>query len=89
MTAPALMFGALLATLLGTLFHVWRGGGPGKLLLYCLISWAGFWAGHVLGNWFGWRIANLGPLNLGMAVLGALAALALGYWLSLIELSPE
>ena len=33
MTIPALLFGLLLASLYGTLFHLWRGGSGGRILL--------------------------------------------------------
>ena len=85
MTLPSLLFGFLISSLYGAAFHLWRGGGAGRLLLYLLLAWIGFWGGHLLGNALGWTFLSLGPLRLGTATLGAAVALGIGYWLSLVE----
>ncbi len=85
MTIPAFLFFSLVGLLYGTLFHLWRGGGAGKLLLYVLLSWSGFWVGHLLGGYLQWRFAHIGAVNFGMATLVSLLFLALGHWLSQSE----
>ncbi len=85
MTAASILFGLLIALLLGALFHLWRDGGFLRLMLYLLLSLLGFAAGHLLGSWRGWILFPVGPLNLGMAILGSLVFLFVGYWLSLVE----
>jgi len=82
MTLPAFLFFSLLALLYGTLFHLWRGGDAGHLLLYTLLAWSGFWIGHLAGLYLGWTFGRVGPVNLGMATLVSLLFLALGRWLS-------
>jgi uncharacterized membrane protein YeaQ/YmgE (transglycosylase-associated protein family) len=89
MTIPALLFGILLSTLYGAAFHFWRGGDKKRLILYILLAWAGFWLGQILGTKLGWSFAEVGPLNLGMATLGALIFLGAGYWLSLVEVDRK
>jgi len=89
MTLPAFLFGVVLSSLYGALFHLWRGGGPGRILLYVLLAWAGFWAGHFGGIWIGWEFWTIGPLNAGPATLGSLVVLLIGHWLSLVEISRE
>ncbi len=89
MTLPSFLFGMLIATLLGAIFHFWRRGGLGRLLLYLLLSWIGFWAGHFFASRLGWTFDSLGPLHLGSAALGALVFLFLGYWLSLVEVEKQ
>jgi hypothetical protein len=86
MTLPALLFGFIVSTLYGAAFHLWRGGGAGRLILYLVLGWAGFWIGHIAAGWLGWTFGSLGPLHLGMATLTSLVFLGLGYWLSLIEI---
>ena len=85
MTLPALTFGFLIASFTGAVFHLWRGGGPGRLFLYLLLAWAGFWLGHAIGEGLGWTFGRLGPLNLGMAGVGMAASLGLGFWLTLFQ----
>lgn len=87
MTLPAMIFGFIVSTLYGAAFHVWRGSGAGRLLLYLILGWLGFWTGHFLAARWGWTFGKLGPLNLGMASAGSLIFLAIGHWLSLVE--PE
>ncbi len=85
MTIAGVVFGLVVATLLGSLLHLWRGGGFGRLVFYVLISWIGFWAGHIAGEALGWSFWKVGPLNLGMGILGSVIILAIGYWLGLVR----
>lgn len=85
MTIPALLFGFLVSTFMGAAFHLWKGGGLGRLFLYLVLAWAGFWGGHFLGNSLGWTFGRIGPLCFGMAILTAIATVFAGYWLSLVR----
>ena len=89
MSLPSILFGVLISTLFGAAFHVWRGGSLGRLLLYLVLGWIGFWAGQFLASRLGWTFASLGPLHLGFATLSSLALLAIGYWLSLVEVERK
>ncbi len=85
MISPMLLLGFIVSTLLGALFHIWRGGGAGSLLLYLLLGWIGFWAGHFIASQMGWDFDRLGQLHLGTATLTSAVFLLVGYWLSLVE----
>jgi len=85
MTLPTLLFALLIALLYGAAYHVIRGGGFGRLLLYLGLSVLGFAAGHFLGLWRGWIFIPLGSLNLGMSSAGSVIILVIGDWLSRIE----
>ncbi len=85
MTIPAFLFGFLISTLYGAAFHLWRGGGAGRLLFCLVLGWAGFWLGHFLGAQLGIKLLNLGPLNFGLATLFSLLFLSVGHRLSLVE----
>ena len=87
MTLPSLFVGLIISSLYGALFHLWRGGGPGRLLLYLFLAWIGFWGGHALGVRWGWEFFSTGPLYLGAATLGSVITLGFGYWLSLVEMT--
>ncbi|OQY32095.1 MAG: hypothetical protein B6243_07680 [Anaerolineaceae bacterium 4572_5.2] len=89
MTIPSVLLGFLIASFYGALFHLWRGGGAGRLFLYLALAWLGFFGGHFLAAWSGWIIFSVGPLNLVMATLGAILVLLLGHWLSLLEIQGK
>jgi hypothetical protein len=77
MTIPALLFGFISASLYGALFHLVRGGRPARLFLFMALSWLGFALGHIIGNWYGWLLFHIGPLNFGAATIGSILLLAL------------
>jgi hypothetical protein len=85
MTLPAFIIGVVISSLYGAAFHLWRGGGFWRLILYIVLAWIGFWIGHFFGNLLGITVFRLGPLQLGTATLGAALTLVIGYWLSLVE----
>jgi len=85
MTLPALLFALLLALFYGSLYHLIRGGGFWRLLLYFSLSISGFILGHLIGNWREWTFLPLGALNLGLSTVGSVALLVFGDWLSRIE----
>ena len=85
MTIPSLIFGFLIASLYGALYHLIRGGRLGQLFLYLLLGWLGFALGHLTGIWQGLVLVPVGQLNLGMSTLGSLLFLLMGDWLSRIN----
>ena len=85
MTIPSLLFALLIALLYGSLYHLLRGGGFWRLVLYLGLSILGFAVGHLIGLWRGWIFMQMGSLNLGMSSIGSLVVLVLGDWLSRIE----
>ncbi len=82
MPLPSLIFGFLLATLYGSLFHLWKGGALARLLADIVLAWLGFWGGHTIAASQGWHWGMLGVLHLGAATLGSLALLGLGHVLA-------
>ncbi len=83
MTLPTLIFGGLLATLYGAVFHLIRGGGLGKLLVYILLSWAGFWSGQFIAERYSLEFLNIGSLHLGIATILSIIFMIIGYWILL------
>lgn len=82
MTLPTLLFALIVALLYGALYHLVRGGGFLRLLLYLGLSILGFTAGHLIGLWRGWFLLPLGSLNLGLSSIGSILVLLIGDWLS-------
>lgn len=71
--------------LYGAVYHLLRGGGFWRLLLYLGLSVLGFATGHLVGLWRGWVLLPLGSLNLGMSSAGSILILLIGDWLSRFE----
>jgi hypothetical protein len=86
MILPALLLGILLASLYGAIFHLFLGGGPGRLLLLLLLAWMGFLSGQILASYQGWTFDQVGALHLGTASVTSFMFIGIGYWLSLIEI---
>jgi hypothetical protein len=82
MTLPAILFSLLIALLYGALYHLVRGGGLWRLILYCFLSVFGFALGYLVGLWRGWVWLPLGTINLGVCTIGSFLVLLLGDWLT-------
>jgi uncharacterized membrane protein YeaQ/YmgE (transglycosylase-associated protein family) len=82
MTLPSLLFGILISTVIGTGYHLVRGGSFGRIFLDIIFSWIGFWGGHLAAIQLDWPFWSVGPLHLGMAVVGSIVILILGSWIT-------
>jgi len=89
MTIPSLVLGLVIALLIGALFHLVLGGGPGRLFLYLFLSVIGFTLGQLLGSLRNWILFPIGTLNLGMGIIGSFVVLVVGYWFSLVKIVPN
>ena len=89
MPLPSLFLGIILSTLYGVAFHFWRGGKAGRLMLYIILSWAGFWIGHFLSTYLNWDFGQLGRLHLGFATIISVIFLLVGHWLSQVKVSEN
>jgi hypothetical protein len=84
MNTPILLLGFVISTLYGAAFHYWRGGSLMRLVLYVVLSWAGFWVGNYVGGMLNFTFWSIGILHAGAATIGSLLFLLGGYWLSLV-----
>jgi hypothetical protein len=75
MPIPTIIFGILLSSLYGALYHLIRGGKTRTMLLFMVVAWIGFWLGDTLGWYMGWSFASVGNLNAGMGTVLSLAFL--------------
>lgn len=89
MNIPILLFGIVLSTLYGALYHFWKGGSIKRLVLLIGLSWAGFWVGHIIGGLTNLSFGGIGSLKTGMATIGSLIFLVVGDWLSLVEVQRK
>lgn len=81
MTFPGIIFSIFLATMFGSLLHVWRGGKLSRLVFYLLLSWIGFFIGHFLAEILSIRFLDVGTVHVGFGILGTIISLGIGYWL--------
>jgi hypothetical protein len=88
-TIQSVLLGLLIASILGLLFHLIRGGGFGRLALYVATAWVSFFTGHVVGNWLDWRALRVGPLNLLPALLATVLGLIAASFLAGRERGAE
>ncbi len=81
-TLPIVLFGLVVALLIGALYHAARGGDGWRLLLYFFLSIIGFTAGQWLSMTRGLFLFAFGALDLGMGAIGSILCVAIGDWLS-------
>jgi len=89
MPIPTIVFGVLLSTLYGAIYHLLRGGTTRTMLLFLVLSWAGFWLGDTLGWYMGWSFAAVGNLNAGMATVLSFVFMLAGDLLRRIRNRPN
>ncbi len=82
MPAPTLVFGFILATLLGAVFHLIMGGDVRRLALFLLAGWIGFAIGQLIGVIADVDLLRIGTLRAFSAVLGAIITLILTHFLT-------
>lgn len=75
MPGPSIMFGFVIATLYGTVFHFIMGGDARRLAVFLLASWIGFALGHITGDLLNVDLLDIGSLNMLNATFGAFVAL--------------
>ncbi|MBL8154243.1 MAG: hypothetical protein JNM70_08675 [Anaerolineae bacterium] len=82
MPAPTLVFGFILATLLGAVFHLIMGGDVRRLALFLLAGWIGFAIGQLIGVIADIDLLRVGTLRAFSAGLGAIITLILTHFLT-------
>lgn len=82
MPSPYIIFGFILATLYGAVFHLILGGDARRLALFLLAGWLGFTLGHIFGVLFDINVINIGSLKMFPATLSSWVALLLARFLT-------
>ena len=75
MTTPGIVFGVVISSIFGLVFHFLRGGSFTRLLVHIVTSWIAFFVGHFVGEWTNWHFLRYGTLNLFPALLATLVGL--------------
>ncbi len=81
--SPSLLLSALIASVYGALFHVWRGRSFRELPLYLIASGLGFALGQSIANLIGLDIFMIGPIHIIEASLGSWTMLFIARWLKM------
>ena len=82
MPIVTILFGVLLSTFCGALYHLIRGGSSRKIIFYLVLAWAGFWLGDTLAWFMGWDFMPVGLLNAGVGVIFSFILMGIGDLLS-------
>ena len=85
MTIASYFLGFLISSLMGFAFHLWKGGKIGRIMLYLILSWIGFWGAQILGTSLKMESLSVGSLLIGVDIFGAIVVLFLGHWLSQVN----
>lgn len=80
MTLPTILFGFVVAILMGSGFHLWRGGNFVKLAQYLGASILGFWFGQLLAVLLQLDFLPVGALQFGLNISGSILFLFATYW---------
>jgi hypothetical protein len=77
MTIHSIILSFVLASLLGAVFHVLRGGSLRRLGLHLLAANLSFFIGHWLSELIHWQLLRIGAINLFPSVLATIIGLIL------------
>lgn len=77
MTIHSILLGFVIATLIGAVFHLLRGGSTRRLALHLIAANLSFFVGHVLSELIEWQLLRVGSLNLFPAILASFIGLLL------------
>ena len=77
MSVHAFLLAVTIATLMGSAFHILRGGSIRKLGLHLLAANLSFLLGQLLSELIAWRLIRVGALNLFPAILATILGLFL------------
>jgi uncharacterized membrane protein YjjP (DUF1212 family) len=75
MTTPNIFLSALIATIIGLIFHFLRGGSFNRLLIHVVTAIIAFFSGHYVGEWIHWHLFRYGTINFFPAILATLIGL--------------
>lgn len=77
MPGPDVIFAFIVATLLGSVFHLIFGGDARRLVIFLFAGWIGFSIGQMLGETMDFDPLKIGQLHVVTALAGGLVTLFL------------
>jgi len=81
-TIPVLIFGSMVALLIGSIVHLVGGGKLLRLILSMVFAWIGFWVGNYGADYFGINLIKYGPVDYVVSTVSSLVFAMFGFWIS-------
>lgn len=75
--SPSIILSGVISVFVALIYHVWRGGGFGRLVLSVVAAWLGFALGHLIGQLLGLNLILIGDLHVAEGLIVALIALVI------------
>lgn len=79
--SPYFVLAALIGSIYGAIFHLWRGKTVKDIVYYIVAGVVGFGLGQSIGAVLGWQLFLVGPLHIIEASLISWLGLFLARWL--------
>lgn len=80
--SPNLFIGILASALTASLFHLWKNGGPGKLIIYLIFAFLGYLLFSAIFALVEIEVFRIGPYDPGAGMIGAVIFLFFSHWLT-------
>ena len=74
---PSFLMAAIVATGVGLVYSIWRGGSLTRMALFVVAAWIGFAVGQLIGSVLDLHVLLIGEVHLLEGVLGSLIVLVL------------
>jgi hypothetical protein len=75
--APSFFLAVIVATGVGLVYSIWRGGHLTRMALFVVAAWIGFAVGQLIGAVLGLHVLLIGEVHLLEGILGSLIVLVL------------
>ena len=72
----------LIATIIATAFHFWKGKNLSSIILYVVLSYIGFIGGHVFASFLYITFDLVGAVHVVFGAIGSIISILLGHWLN-------
>lgn len=80
--SPGIFLAIIFSSMLASFFHLWKGGGPFKFVIYCVFSWLGFLLFAWIFQQIELEVLKIGPYDIGAGLIGSVLLLFISDWLA-------
>ena len=75
--SPSFFLAAIIATGVGLVYSIWRGGNLTRMALFVVAAWIGFAIGQLIGAVLDLHVLLIGEVHLLEGIIGSLTVLVL------------